>query len=378
MMGGEIFVESEIGTGSEFTVRLPQKSCGSLICGADIGESLRSFRSGTATLAKKAQIVHEYMPYGRVLVVDDVDSNLYVAKGLLRPYGLHIETAKSGFEAIEKIKDGNVYDVVFMDHMMPHMNGIKATNILRDSGYAYPIVALTANAISGQSEMFLSNGFDRFISKPIDSRVLDLVLKELIRDRKVPEILEAAQRERVTAGVAPKPDLSELEKYFVMDAEDIINVLENMYAKIDGLDDTGIESYTTAVHGIKSALVNIGETKLAECAFTLEKAGETRDFGVMVGETPALIQKLRSLIARLKTQEVRDDAPASPEDMLYLREKLSAFRTACETFNVRAAEVLLLDLRQKTWPRETGDDLQELSVHLLRGEFKKLDRKSVV
>jgi signal transduction histidine kinase/ABC-type amino acid transport substrate-binding protein/DNA-binding NarL/FixJ family response regulator len=369
MMGGEIFVESEIGQGSVFTVRLPQKTCGSALCGAETVESLRNFSYSNTT--KRAQITPEYMPYGRVLVVDDVESNLYVATGLLRLYGLSIETANSGFEAIKKIKDGGVYDVVFMDHMMPVMDGIKATNILRGSGYNQPIVALTANAISGQAEMLLSNGFDRFISKPIDSRELDLVLKELIRDRKPPETLEAARRERPKAVITPEKYLTELKKYFIKDAEGIIKVLEDIYAKIDGLDDTDIASYTTAVHGIKSALKNIGETRLSELALELEKAGEARDFDVVLGETPALLENLKALIAKLKPQEKSLAGEVSREDRLYLKEKLYELGTACETFNIRAAETVLLDLGQRSWPGEIDEALNEISLSLLRGEFKK-------
>jgi CheY-like chemotaxis protein len=294
MMGGRISVESEAGKGSEFTVRLPQKDCGSIPCGADIAESLRNFTFSNTTITKKTQIVYEHMPYGRVLVVDDVESNLYVAKGLMTPYGLHIETAKSGFEAIEKIKDGAVYDIVFMDHMMPGMDGIKAAKILRDSGYRQPIVALTANAITGQSEIFLSNGFDRFISQPIDSRELDLVLKELIRNRKPPEI--AARREQEQAVVSPAKKLTELEKYFVMDAENAINVLEKIYAKDDNLNDTDIEFYTTAFHGIKSALRNVGETKLSEFAYELERASETRKLDIVGDKTPEFIKELKTLL----------------------------------------------------------------------------------
>jgi CheY-like chemotaxis protein len=259
-----------------------------------------------------------------------------------------------------------------MDHMMPVLDGIKATNILRDSGYIHPIVALTANAISGQAEMFLSNGFDRFISKPIDSRELDLVLKDLIRDKKPPEILEKARREKPRSVAAPEKDLTELEKYFVMDAEEIITVLENVYAKMDDLDDADIESYTTAVHGIKSALRNIGETKLSEFAFELEKAGETRNIDVIFDETPALIENLKALIAKFEPKEKSFDGEISRDDMLFLKEKLSELGTAGKTFNIRAAETVLIDLGQRTWPREIGEALNEISVSLLRGEFKKV------
>jgi CheY-like chemotaxis protein len=311
------------------------------------------------------------MPYGKVLVVDDVESNLYVVKGLLIPYELHVETAKSAFEAIERVKSGNVYDIVFMDHMMPVMDGIEAAKILRSLDYSRPIVALTANAMSGQSKMFLSNGFDRFISKPIDSRELDMVLKELIRDRKPPEIVEAAQREKKASSAAPKKNLAELARYFVMDARDGIKVLKDMHAKIDSLSDADIVLYTTTVHGMKSALANIGETKLSECALELEKAGKARNFSVITDKTPVFIKKLAALVAKHKPKETGSAAPASREDMLYLKEKLHAFSTACKDFNIKPAKTALADLKQKTWPQEISDAIHDISVSLLRGDFEK-------
>jgi PAS domain S-box-containing protein len=183
LMGGSITVESEMGKGSTFTVHIPQGITGFGVLGEDVVENLRHFRFSSMAKMKTAQIVREPMPYGSVLIVDDVGTNLYVAKGLMAPYELTIDTAESGFEAIEKIKDGKVYDIVFMDHMMPEMDGVETTKKLRAIGYNQPIVALTANAVMGQAEMFLSNGFDDFISKPIDIRQLNAILNKMIRNK---------------------------------------------------------------------------------------------------------------------------------------------------------------------------------------------------
>jgi len=135
------------------------------------------------TNESEKKLVRELMPYGRVLVVDDMDAHLDVTKMLLRPYGLKIFTVKSGFEAIENIKAGNEYDIVFMDHMMPKMDGIEAVKIIRGLGYRHPIIALTATTTTGQEEIFLENGFDGFILKPIDLRLLDASLNKMIRDK---------------------------------------------------------------------------------------------------------------------------------------------------------------------------------------------------
>jgi len=195
LMNGEIIIESEPGKGTVFTVRLPQVYVGNGVLGKESAENLRKLHKSKTVQPKKApNIVREYMPYGRVLVVDDMEPNLYVARGLLAPYGLSVETATSGYSAIDLIKSGMTFDVIFMDHFMPEIDGFETTKTLRNMGYANPIVALTANALVGQAEMFLENGFNGFLSKPIDIRQLNITLNKLVRDKYPAQTIEAAQR----------------------------------------------------------------------------------------------------------------------------------------------------------------------------------------
>ena len=120
-----------------------------------------------------------------VLVVDDVDTNLYVAEAMLDSFDLKIELCESGQEAIDLITQGKVYDIIFLDYMMPEMDGIQCAKILRDMGYTQPIVALTANALKGQAEIFMKNGFSGFMSKPIDINRLNSYLVRFIKNKQV-------------------------------------------------------------------------------------------------------------------------------------------------------------------------------------------------
>ncbi|MDR1786068.1 MAG: response regulator [Spirochaetaceae bacterium] len=188
MMGGSISVESEYGKGSTFTVRLLQRVVDFTPIGEKVARNLETFSYFIGKHSQATNILRSDLSHGSVLVVDDVQTNLDVTRGFLLPYGLTIDCVLSGQEAIEKIRRGErKYDIIFMDHMMPGMDGLEATKIIRsmDSEYArqVPIVALTANALAENEKMFLANGFDAFVPKPIDILRLDGVLNAFIKPR---------------------------------------------------------------------------------------------------------------------------------------------------------------------------------------------------
>ena len=188
LMEGEITVESEYGKGASFHVTLKQKKTGSKRIGPDTAKNLRNFQYIDTMQHASATIFHPDLSYARVLVVDDYQTNLDVAAGLLRKYKIHVDCVLSGTEAVSLIKrETPFYSAIFMDHMMPGMDGIEATRIIRnmDSDYArtIPVISLTANALAGNEEMFLSNGFSAFLSKPINSLKLDSVVKKFIRKK---------------------------------------------------------------------------------------------------------------------------------------------------------------------------------------------------
>lgn len=384
MMKGEIFVESEPGKGSVFTVRLPQERIGSAVCGADLADNLCSRRFQRLSKFNNVRITHEYMPYGSVLIVDDVESNLYVAKGLMLPYGLKIETASSGIEAVEKIKSGRVYDIVFMDHMMPKMNGIEAAEIIRGMGYTHPIVALTANAVTGQSELFMNNGFDGFISKPIDIRELNASLNRLIRDKQPPEVVKAARQMEQKNNFALAQNMiisNALANAVVRDIKNAVTVLKDLLLKINNSADSvtnaqNIKLYTTTVHGLKGSFANIGEMELADTALKLEQAGNNGDISAILNETSTFINAFQPLIEKLmvlpEPAQTDDSAEISSDDMLFIRDKMNDIKTACKEFNKKDIKTALNDLKQKALPQMYKDILEEISVNLLHGEFNKI------
>jgi len=378
LMNGEIFVESEPGKGSVFTVRIPQSSVGPEVLGKSIAENLRRFRSDGRAYLKRVQITREPMPYGSVLVVDDVETNIYVARGLMTPYALSIDSADSGLAAIEKIKDGKVYDIVFMDHMMPQMDGIEATSIMRGMGYDHPIVALTANAVAGQADLLLSSGFDDFLSKPIDIRRLNAVLNKLIRDKQPPDILEAARRQAEVMkdlgqeGASPQSIIdSKIAEVFVRDAGKSLAMLGKILE--DGCPcDGDARMYVIYMHGLKSALANVGNAALSAVAYRLEQAGRDGDIEIVASETPAFLDSLRVFVAELSEKHkkpIGEAVSAGDEDKQLLRKYLLTIKESCEAFDETAAEDAFLELDRYQWSDQTKKLLEQISGLLLHFDF---------
>ncbi|MCL1988555.1 MAG: ATP-binding protein [Firmicutes bacterium] len=198
LMDATIDVQSEVGKGTTFTVRIPQKRANESNLGVELADNLKTFKLSNRFSAKNMKFTPDPMPYGKVLVVDDVETNLFVAKGLLSFYDLEVTTVLSGYDAIDRVREGKIYDIIFLDHMMPGLDGIETIKAIHKMGYNEPIVALTANALIGQSDMFIQNGFDGFISKPIDTSHLNSILNRFIRDKQPAEVIATARKNAET------------------------------------------------------------------------------------------------------------------------------------------------------------------------------------
>ena len=367
MMNGEILAESEPGKGSLFTVRLRQGNVNAPALGKEVTEKLRQFRSNYEAKMKKSQIVREAITNGKVLVVDDMDMNLYVAKGMLSPYGLQIDTALSGFEAIEKVRQ-NEYDLVFMDHMMPKMDGMETTQKIRKLGPEYeklPIVALTANAVAGMKEMFLTSGFNGFISKPIAMQELDAILKEWMPPEKVASGYKPAHAGPEAADTDDTGFMDAVKKIDEINTEigrsrfpgmnDMYRSTLEMFCKklpqeCDNmtafLNDRDLKSFMISVHTMKSSLSTIGAMRLSETASQLETASKNEDFDYCTQKFPELHEKLLSLHKQLADIFSGGESPRKnePGDMEHLRESVQKALAAAGDFDSDAAMEIIKNL----------------------------------
>jgi CheY-like chemotaxis protein len=185
-MGGTISVESEYGDGTTFRVRILQGFVTDLKLGPVVVENLCNFRYSKIKQHTQNNLVRNDLSYARVLVVDDSRFNLEVAKGLMKKYKMQVDCVTSGQAAIDRIKrEEPIYDAIFMDHMMPEMDGIEAAGKIREIGTSYaqtiPIIALTANAVVGTEDLFFEHNFQAFIPKPIDIQLLDSVIEQWVK-----------------------------------------------------------------------------------------------------------------------------------------------------------------------------------------------------
>ena len=399
LMSGTISVESEYGVGTAFTVCLPQRITDETPIGEITMKNLESFRFKEIHRSQGLKLVRNYMPYGKVLVVDDVETNLDVARGLMLPYGLSIDTASSGAEAIAKIrtasgKDAEArYDVILMDHMMPGMDGMEAVRIIRnelpgDYCKNVPIVALTANALAGNEEMFLANGFNAFISKPVDVIQLDAALNAWVRNKQSLEILRQAEPELARTeetnhnnpGILDDAQIEGIdlakgrERYNSETA--YLEILRSWYVHTPTLLETlsklspgNLPEYTVTVHGLKGSSFGIFANEIGGKAEELEhyaRAGDyeyirakNADFIKMTEKTLRDVGELlkKSGEARGVKQKISSPDPAALAGLLdaakrYKSTIMEEVMAKIESYDYEAGGELV------TWLREQMDNLE--------------------
>jgi len=333
-------------------------------------------------------------PEARILIVDDINTNLKVAEGLMAPYQFQMDLCESGAKAIELVKS-NRYDIVFMDHMMPEMDGVEATHEIRKlESPEYrdvPIIALTANAVSGMKEMFLSNGFNDYLSKPIEMERLNEILEKWIpKEKKGKYIIKPEEKPTIKpeekSAMGPLFEIEGMNaSYGISSAgESVQNYLKilSVFLK-DGMSKISeireyykkdIKLYTTHVHALKSVLATIGAKELSESAKLLELAGNSGDMDYIESNSEKFLIKLEILlenigIALSQCNTIRDDAPLKDLPVEPMKEKLFNLKEALNKMDTIATESILNDLSNNNFNNKTKDNLEVISHHILLCDY---------
>ncbi len=340
-------------------------------------------------------------PDTNVLIVDDNLMNIRVLEGLLQPYQIKAAIATSGAEALEKIENMS-YDVVFMDHMMPEMDGIETLQRIRQKQGNYfkklPVVAVTANAVGGMREVFLNEGFQDFIAKPIEVSVLERVLKRILPQEKLKVVPEEAwenkpkqqaetesrqeENETNTGLDLPPQDFNEhIGLKYCGSEEGYLEVLRLVY-------DSGAEeqdkleqafrkkewkNYTTFVHGLKSTMQSIGVKNLSDMARELELAGKQGEEAYILKHHYAMMTEYDRILKQLERS--RAVCPQEPEEDSGGRESLEEeqldrialeFEDAAFAFDTDQMLAIADRLAQCTYNGHSLSGLAETAKHKIQ------------
>ncbi len=310
MMGGTISVESEYGKGSAFTVTIPQR----IVSNVSVGNFQERFETNMKDGGSYKESFRA--PNARILVVDDTRINLAVVANLLKSTLMRIDTALSGAEAVKKAEE-TAYDLILMDQRMPEMDGTEALHKIRETSGGksskVPVICLTADAVIGAKERYLSEGFSDYLTKPIDSFALEKMLKKYLPDSKVESVKEERSeevREEKTsdsydvlraAGVNPSEGLrytNNDEGFYLSMLNEYASSYEEKSGKINEcFSKENWKEYGVYVHALKSTSKMIGAMELSELALRLEEAAKNSEAGI-IKEKHELMMKRYEAVTR--------------------------------------------------------------------------------
>ena len=332
-------------------------------------------------------------PEAKALVVDDIHTNLKVASGLLLPYGMEVDLCGSGAEAIKAVLEKR-YDIVFMDHRMPDMDGVEATRHIRALGgedpyyIELPIVALTANAIAGIEEMFLSSGFSDYLTKPIDTVKLNTVLGKWIPKSK--KTGSAAHNDN--SDTLSKPELTGvlIEGINVKKGVDLSGgTLEYFYEVLEAFLEEGAErkevvvkcmaagdlkQYTAQAHAIKGASANVGAEELSSMAAALEAAGRQENIAYFEQNHDSFVSALEQLLGAIDRQLASREVDSDSEDGLggdagEIRSNLLELRSALGQLDFEKINSTIDLLLASSLPDNDRITVRNISKHILMFEY---------
>ncbi|MGN0341666.1 MAG: ATP-binding protein [Roseburia sp.] len=332
-------------------------------------------------------------PQAQILVVDDNEINLKVARGLLAPYQMHIDSAENGEKAVQMVKEKH-YDIVFMDHMMPVMDGIEATiqiRMLEDDYYQkLPIIALSANATSDAKDMFLKAGMNDFIAKPIREKELEACVREwlpkelqIVSEKAVDKKTETEEHEiegHETEGLEIEGlDLEEGIKN-CGSTELLMELIGDFYTMIDSksarleqyFEEGKLRDYTIEVHALKNNARMIGATELSQQFYRMEQFGNEGKQQEIGQELPQLLKFYRSYKDKLSefarpTQE--NKVHVSGEQ---IKQTLVRLHDAVDSFDLDEADDAMKELDSYELPEELKPMAEQLRIYVTDVEMESI------
>lgn len=387
LLGSELNVNSVYGIGSDFYFVLRQK----IVDNTPIGKLDLSARHDEV----KAYKVSFIAPEARILVVDDNEINRKVFTNLLKKTQIQIDEAESGYEALEKTSK-RWYDIVFMDHMMPEMDGIETFHILRENKenlcHNTPVIALTANAVAGAREYYLGEGFDNFLSKPIDTEKLEKLIFELLDKKLIQEAIEEKAAETDAADENGSVELPAIDgvdwNYARMNLKDDALVvdtavmfrtklktdimeLDSYFENIDS--EEGCDAYRVKVHSMKSSAALIGIIQLAGMAMELEKAARNKDADTIKAMHAVFANRWNSYYEPLSTITKNNVGlkPAS-EHMDEIQEIFTQIHYGAENMDVDVLDEMSKLLDEYSFEKPLSDKIEMVKMWILGFELDKL------
>jgi len=374
MMHSQLMVDSIYGEGSDFHFEVEQKV-------RDF-EGIGNFEEAYKKLKEEESHYHESFkaPNARVMVVDDTTMNLTVFKGLLKQTELQIDACESGAKCLELCRT-NDYQLIFVDYMMPDMDGIETLRHIRNDedslNSTTPVVVLTANAVSGAKEGYLKEGFSDYLSKPIDSQLLEKMIMKFLPE----ELMTVCKVENNTGNeeTEENPIVAQLDSFSEIDAREGIKATGgvDLYIKVaKEFSETGetragaiaeyyeagdLRNYSIQVHALKSSARLLGATDISERAKFLEECGNAENTEKILELTPGLLSDYRGLAEKMK------DIFASKEELPLIDEASLMDAVQClsevvEAFDFDSADSIMERLSAYSFPDSFKDTYEKLKV----------------
>ncbi|MBR1859156.1 MAG: response regulator, partial [Selenomonadaceae bacterium] len=388
LMGSKLYVDSVYGKGSTFSFHIEQKVMNS----EPVGDFQQNYKHSLNQ--HKEYHVSFTAPNARILVVDDTVMNLTVVKGLLKQTQIKIDTAESGYDCLEMVQKNN-YDLIFLDHRMPGMDGIETLKEMKDLPACLnadtPVISLTANAISGAREQYIAAGFKDYLTKPINSIHLENMLVKYLPKDKVHISDESTQTADAAPTAAALPEW--LTKVEGLDTAEGINHCggEDAYLEaltvfaqsiasgaddIEGYYKSGDwKNYTTKVHALKSSSRVIGALELSERAKRLEDAGNSGYIDEIQQDTEPLLKLYRSYTEKLAPliQTDEDDSDKPLIDPAELSEAFDAMKDVAASFDYDSLMFIFQSLDEYKLPDNEAERYKQLKDAATKLDWEKIN-----